>query len=161
MNKLKKIIYFILTSSILVFVDQYSKYLAIINLKNNKPYDLIKGILQFYYYENEGAAFGILQGQRILFFVVTIIVIIAIIYYYIKIPFNKKYYPLISVIILIFSGAIGNFIDRILKGYVVDFIYFIPINFPIFNVADSYITVSCFALLFLILFYYKENDLKL
>ena len=161
MNKLKKILFFILASSILVFVDQYSKYLAIINLKNNKPYDLIKGILQFYYYENEGAAFGILQGQRILFFVVTIIVIIAIIYYYIKIPFTKKYYPLISVIILIFSGAIGNFIDRILKGYVVDFIYFIPINFPIFNVADSYITVSCFALLFLILFYYKENDLKL
>lgn len=159
-NKIKKLLILIFSSLVLIFLDQWTKYLAIIMLKDKEPFDVFKNILQFFYYENRGAAFGILQGQRYLFFVVTVIVLVLIINYFIKIPFNKKYLLLNMILILIFSGAIGNFIDRIIKGYVVDFIYFIPINFPIFNVADSFITVACFLLLFAILFYYKEDDLK-
>ena len=60
--------------------------------------------------------------------------------------------------ILFVSGAVGNFIDRITKNYVVDFFYFKLINFPIFNVADIYVTVAAFAMIILGLFYYKEED---
>ena len=113
-----------------------------------------------FYLENRGAAFGILQGQRELFFVITIIVLVGLLIFLYKIPFNKKYMPLFVVLILIFSGAIGNFIERVTKGYVVDFLYFKPINFPLFNIADSYITIACFVLLYLLLFHYKEDELK-
>ena len=61
---------------------------------------------------------------------------------------------------MFFSGAIGNFIDRVRQGYVVDFFYFSLINFPIFNVADIYVTAAAFLLIFLCLFYYKEEDFE-
>ena len=63
-------------------------------------------------------------------------------------------------IVLIGAGAVGNFIDRIRQGYVVDFFYFSLINFPIFNVADIYVTAAAFLLIFLCLFYYKEEDFE-
>lgn len=62
------------------------------------------------------------------------------------------------VLVLFISGAIGNFIDRITNQYVIDFLYFKLINFPIFNVADIYVTVAAFAMIFFVLFYYKEDD---
>ena len=75
-------------------------------------------------------------------------------------PQNKKYTALNYIIVFLIAGAIGNYIDRIAKNYVVDFIYFSLINFPVFNVADCYVTVSVILLFILILFYYKDDDLE-
>ncbi len=77
-----------------------------------------------------------------------------------KMPDEKKYRLLHVLLSLIAAGAIGNMIDRIRLDYVVDFIYFVLINFPIFNVADIYVSVSTVALVILLLFVYKENDLN-
>lgn len=155
-----KIILFLLISSFLIFIDQWTKYLVTLYFSKGNKLVIIENIFEIFYLENRGAAFGILQGQQQLFFIITIIVLLLLFFYLLKIPFKKRYYPLFIVLVLIFSGATGNFIERITKGYVVDFLYFKPINFPLFNVADSYITISCFLLLYLILFYYKEDEIK-
>ena len=73
-------------------------------------------------------------------------------------PDDKKYTIMHILLVMIASGAFGNMIDRLRHDYVVDFIYFVIINFPIFNVADIYVTVSTFLFVILFLFYYKEND---
>jgi signal peptidase II len=74
------------------------------------------------------------------------------------VPQNRRFLPFNLVLIGIFAGAAGNLIDRIVHNYVVDFFYFRLINFPIFNVADIYVTVSMFAMIVLFLFYYQEDD---
>ena len=76
------------------------------------------------------------------------------------IPQERKFLPLDILCVLLLSGAIGNFIDRVSQSYVVDFIYFSLIDFPIFNVADCYVSISAVLLFILVLFYYKEEDLK-
>lgn len=151
---------FFICSAVLIFIDQLTKQIVTKHLSNGNIIIVIPNIFEVFYLENRGAAFGILQGQRELFFVITIIVLVGLLIFLYKIPFNKKYMPLFVVLILIFSGAIGNFIERVTKGYVVDFLYFKPINFPLFNIADSYITIACFVLLYLLLFHYKEDELK-
>ena len=87
------------------------------------------------------------------------IVLIAICYILFKVPETKKYNILHILLVLIASGAIGNMIDRIRLEYVVDFFYFVLINFPIFNVADIYVSVACVLLAIVMLFVYKEEDL--
>jgi signal peptidase II len=82
----------------------------------------------------------------------------GILYIVNRIPEDKKYRPLYLVSVLIFAGAIGNFIDRLKQQYVVDFIYFSPIDFPVFNVADIYVTCGCALMIVLFLFYYKDDD---
>ena len=159
-NIILKYLIFLLCSTILIFIDQFAKQLVTRNLSNGNKIIVIPEIFEIFYLENRGAAFGILQGQRVLFFIITIIVIIGLLIFLYKIPYEKKYFPLFIVLILIFAGAIGNFIERVTKGYVVDFLYFKPINFPLFNIADSYITIACVILLYLLLFYYKEDELK-
>lgn len=159
-NNFLKLIIFSICSLVLVLLDQITKQIVTKYLFNGDKIVVIENIFEIFYLENRGAAFGILQGQKVLFFVVTLVVLVVLFYYLFKIPNNKKYFPLYLVMILIFSGAIGNFIDRMSKGYVVDFLYFKPINFPLFNVADSYITIACFLLLYLIMFYYKEDELR-
>ena len=108
--------------------------------------------------ENRGAAFGILQNQQWLFFVITVLAVALLTFAYSKLPDEKKYRPLRFCYVFLCAGAVGNLIDRIFRGYVVDFFYFKPINFPVFNVADIYVTVSMAVLFFLILVYYKEDD---
>ena len=76
------------------------------------------------------------------------------------VPSDKKYLPLRIVLIAISAGAAGNLVDRVMLHYVRDFIYFSLIDFPVFNVADIYVTCSVFVLVYLILFYYKEEDLN-
>ena len=125
-----------------VWFDQFTKTLAVDHLKGQDPFILFKNVFQFEYLENHGAAFGIL-----------------IIWFYLHVPMTKKLLPLRICAVFIFSGAIGNFIDRLKLGYVVDFFYFKLIDFPVFNVADIYVTVGTFILAFLLLFYYKEEDL--
>ena len=120
-----KLIIFLFCSLILIFIDQLTKRLVTKYLFNGNKIVVLKDIFEIFYLENRGAAFGILQGQRELFFIITIVVLLMLFIFLFRLPYKKKYMPLYIVLILIFSGAIGNFIDRITKGYVVDFLYYL------------------------------------
>ena len=143
---------------ILVIADQLTKHLAVVRLKNQAAYNLINGILEFNYLENRGAAFGVLQNQKYFFVFVALIFIGVIVFVLIKVPTQKKYYSLNILLVMIAAGAVGNMIDRVRYDYVVDFIYLVCIQFPIFNVADIYVTTATVILVFQILFVYKTND---
>lgn len=145
---------------ILIAIDQYTKHLAVIRLKNQPAFSIIDGVLEFNYLENKGAAFGMLQNQKIFFVFVAVILLCVIIYVLVKLPMKKKYHKLHFLLITISAGAIGNMIDRLRLDYVVDFIYIVLINFPIFNVADMYVTIATTILAFLVLFIYKEEDFE-
>ena len=141
-------------------VDQLIKRLVVVQLKPVGSMTAIPGLLDFTYLENRGAAFGLLQNQRIFFLICALVILIFAIWIYGKLPNAQRYLPLRICIIGICAGAIGNMIDRIYLGYVVDFFYFNLIDFPIFNVADIYVTVSTIVLVFLILFYYQEDEFE-
>ena len=143
---------------ILVIADQLTMHLAVVRLKNQAAYNLINGILEFNYLENRGAAFGVLQNQKYFFVFVALIFIGVIVFVLIKVPTQKKYYSLNILLVMIAAGAVGNMIDRVRYDYVVDFIYLVCIQFPIFNVADIYVTTATVILVFQILFVYKTND---
>lgn len=143
---------------VLVLIDQFTKYLAVVNLKDKAAFNIISNVLELNYLENRGAAFGMLQNQKIFFVFVAAIFLAVIVFVLIKTPADKKYTKLHILLVFISAGAIGNLIDRLRLDYVVDFIYFSIINFPIFNVADMYVTVSTFVLVITILFVYKDHD---
>lgn len=162
MSLKKKLFLFLDLSGIiaLILLDQYTKYLAVIHLKDKAAFNIINGVLELNYLENTGAAFGMLQNQKAFFIFVAIVILSVIAYVLFKTPDDRKYTILHVLLSLIAAGAIGNMIDRIRYDYVVDFIYFVLINFPIFNVADIYVSISTAVLIFLLLFYYKEKDLN-
>ena len=125
----KKAFIGILCSVILIFLDQFTKYLAVQHLKDQMPVVLWKNVLELSYLENRGAAFGIFQGKQWPLIIFTVIVLILIIYFYLmRIPSEKHFGLLNGIAILFFAGAIGNFIDRVTQRYVVDFFYFRLIN---------------------------------
>lgn len=145
---------------LLIIGDQITKSAAITNLKGQEPLKLVDGVLHLHYLENFGAAFGMLQNQKMFFIFMAVIILFFIAFVLVKTPEHKKYNAMHICLVLIAAGAVGNMIDRIQFGYVVDFIYFILIDFPIFNVADIYVTVGTALLIIFILFYYKEDDFK-
>lgn len=157
---LKKGILAVISAIILIALDQFTKYLVVLYLKDHSPIILLRNVFQLQYLENNGAAFGMLQGGKIFFLFITVVFLIAACFAFYKMPLSKKFEPLRIVLVFLASGAIGNMIDRLLHNYVVDFFYFEPINFPIFNVADIYVTLSAIAFLVLLLFCYKEEDLN-
>ena len=159
--KTKKGSLFFLTigTVLLVLLDQATKWAASVYLKGSHPIALVKGIFELYYLENRGSAFGLMQGKRFFFIVMALIVLIIIPYIYYQIPLSPRFVLLRLDAVLFLAGAVGNAIDRVVRGYVIDFLYFSLIDFPVFNVADIYVTVSAFTLFFLMLFYYKEEDL--
>jgi signal peptidase II len=144
---------------VLVCLDQWTKYLAVAHLKQQPDIILIPKVLQLHYLENTGAAFSMLENKMLLFYISTPIIVALIFYIYIRISGIASVRRLQILLVLIMAGAIGNFIDRILHQYVVDFIYFSLIDFPVFNVADIYVTCSVILLFLLILFGMSENDL--
>lgn len=158
---MKKYISAFISIVILIFIDQYTKILAFTHLKGQNPFVIWDGVFELRYLENRGAAFGMLQNQQVFFIFMTIIVLIAIVFIYKRTPDTKRYLPLRLTAIFITAGAIGNMIDRMFRGYVVDFFYFSLIDFPIFNVADIYVTVTFFLLAILLLFYYKDSELEI
>lgn len=145
---------------VLVFLDQITKYLAITHLKDGTDVVLIDKVFRLHYLENRGAAFGMLQNQKIFFIFIAIVILAAICYVIFRMPNKKKYTAFHILLGIIAAGAVGNMIDRFQFDYVVDFLYFELINFPIFNVADIYVTCATILLAGLLLFYYKEEDLK-
>jgi len=144
-----------------ILFDQYTKHLAVVHLKDQESITLIPGVFQLHYLENRGAAFGIMQGRQYIFTIGALIIVAVVIWLYRKIPHTKKYYLMRICAVLLCAGAIGNLIDRVSQGFVVDFFFFYLIDFPIFNVADCFVVISCILFAFSILFYYKDHDLEM
>jgi len=131
-----------------VFLDQLTKYLAVKYLMLIGSYPVIKNFFHLTYVENKGAAFGMLQNKTLFFIIITVIVGAVLIYSMIKLPENSVYNYTLAMIL---GGAIGNLIDRVRLGYVVDFIDFK--FFPaVFNVADSFIVIGAIILGYLMIF---------
>jgi signal peptidase II len=174
----------LVVAAVLVAFDQFTKYLALTFLANGRTVVLWRGVFELRYLENRSAAFGFdlisfLQNQlKISYFVehpdaflafkmgvfavITVAVCVLLLMVFRRVPEHNKRFRAMDVILIAFlAGAIGNCIDRIARGYVVDFFYFCLIDFPIFNVADIYVTLSAFFMLVLGLFYYKEDDFEL
>lgn len=156
----KRALFAVICFALLILLDQWTKSLAVAGLKGQEPFVIIPGVFQLRYLENRGAAFGMMQGQQTVFVIMALIAFVFISYAYFKLPWKRRFHLLRAVGVMIAGGAFGNLIDRISLGYVVDFFYFELIDFPIFNVADIYVTVATVALAFLILFYYKEEELE-
>lgn len=144
---------------ILTIFDQLSKIAADQFLKFREPFVLIRNVFQLEYLENRGAAFGILQNRQEIFCLITILALLGLTFLFVRMPASPRYRPMSICYVLFMAGALGNYIDRTLQGYVIDFFYFKWINFPIFNVADIYVTTAVILLLVLVLFYYKEEEL--
>lgn len=137
-------LYYLLAAGIIA-LDQLSKFLVVKYMELGESIPLIADVFHLTSHRNMGAAFGILQNQRWLFVVITTVVVIGIVVSLIRI--GKKQPRVSLALSLVLGGAIGNFIDRVMTGQVVDFLDFTLINFPIFNVADMAITIGVGVLL--------------
>lgn len=139
-------------SILIIIIDQLSKKIALKTLRGKPSKVIIDGFFELTYIENPGAAFGILKGRQALFVIITILVIAGILFYFYK---NYKLMCIVEKISLslILAGAVGNFIDRLLRGYVIDFFSFQlgKYYFPVFNIADISIVVGTGLLIFIIL----------
>ncbi len=142
----------------LLLLDQITKWIVLNTLTKVDTVALIDGIFHFTYCENRGAAFGIMQNRVWFFVVITIAVFIAVIWYMIKYKPKNKW--LIFSLTLLMGGALGNFVDRIFRGYVVDFLDFRLINFPIFNVADCFVVIGAILLACYMIFSEYEKEKK-
>lgn len=142
----------------MVAVDQISKYFAVINLRGRENAVWIKNVFELQYVENDGAAFSSFSGKQGFLLAVTIVVMLFVVFEFVRIPDGKRYAWLRIDFLMIVAGALGNMIDRVRQGYVVDFFYFVPINFPRFNVADIYVTLAMPLLIILLFFVYKDNE---
>lgn len=144
---------YILIVIIGLVLDRLSKVYAVKNFIGSP----IQGsIINLTYLENRGAAFGILQDKRLFFLLITIAIVCYLLYYFYK---SYKTNPMILNISLsmIISGALGNFYDRFVNGYVVDFIEFSFFSFPIFNVADIFVSIGCALMIIYIIFHYEDK----
>lgn len=177
----------LILSGIIVFVlvlfDQLTKYLAVIFLKDQPAIPIIKNVFELKYLENTSAAFGMdpvsllhnifhfeifqqnpqlyLNVRMGFFYILTITMICLFGWIFYKIPNKKRFLFLDFIFIFITAGAIGNLIDRMSQQFVVDFLYFKLIDFPIFNVADIYVTCASIALIVVGIFYYKDEDVEM
>jgi signal peptidase II len=148
---------FYIIGILMLISDQVSKYYAVELLRGREPYVLVDNFLQLNYIENFGAAFGILQNKQLFFIILTTFVIIGILIY---IKLNTKLSkPMIFALVMVVFGALGNLIDRIRLGYVIDFIdvkFGNFYDFPVFNFADSFIVVATIVIMYLVLF--EKNE---
>lgn len=124
----------------IIALDQISKVMITSSFSAYQGTTVIKGILDFTYVRNEGAAFGMLQGARVFFIIITLAAVAAAVIYIVKArpssPLERTALAFIS------GGAIGNFIDRVVLGYVRDFIEVTFIDFPVFNIADCFVCIG-------------------
>ena len=148
---------YLLTIVVLVTADQFSKFLIVKNFVENEKIVLIKDFFNITYIKNYGAGFSILQNQTIFLVVVTIAAIGFVTYLLIKSKNNEAFNRICY--LLIIGGAIGNLIDRLTLGYVIDFLdfYIFGYNFPVFNIADSFLTIGCILLIISILLESKRG----
>ncbi len=142
----------------LLIIDQLTKVWAVSQLHNlDRVIPVIDGVFEFRYTENPGVAFSMLEGQRWIFIPMTLLISAILVVMMLRSPLRR--YKLFGIVcVLILSGAIGNLIDRIIYGYVIDFLYFSLIDFPIFNFADCCVVVGAGLLCVFVLFVMKEDD---
>ena len=141
--------------AVTVFLDQITKYLTVANIALHQDVEFIPGFLGFTYVQNTGAAFSSFEGQQWLFAVIFLVFTAAILFEYFKkpLPFTKFERWCIAAI---YGGGLGNMIDRVRLGYVVDMIETKFIDFPVFNVADCFITCGCIAMVISLGFFNKQ-----
>lgn len=149
-------------AAVVIILDQLTKWLVVKNMELGEKVSVIDPYIALFSHRNKGAAWGMLEGQMWFFFIVTVVVIGGIVYYFHK---EAKDYPLFAIsLMLLLGGAIGNFIDRMVNGEVVDFIsILIPIinyDFPIFNIADAALTVGVVLLIIHIILDEKKSKKK-
>lgn len=142
---------YLIISIVLIGLDQLFKFLAASNLQI-QSLPLIDNVLYLTYTENTGAAFSIFNRHTWILALITGVLLVALLIF-VFVKKIKSHYLLID-FALVFAGGVGNLIDRIFRGYVVDFIYFKPINFPVFNFAD--ICVFCGAVMFIVYLLFIE-----
>lgn len=147
----------IIISIILLCIDQISKLLVVNLLTKTDSITIIKNFFYLTYINNDGAAFSILVGKRIFLILIAVLVIVMLISYIKKNNIQNKL-ELVS-ISLIIGGSLGNLMDRVIRGYVIDFLDFkiFNYNFPIFNLADTFIVIG--VILLLLKKIRKENNL--
>ena len=150
----------LIATVLLVAFDQITKGWALTLLKPVSPYVLWDGVFELYYTENTGAAFGIFDNQRWILLGVTTVALLALLYVMMTGKLGRHWLVTVTST-LILAGGVGNLIDRIFRGYVVDFFYFKLINFAIFNVADCFVVVGATLLLVYFLFVYREGHPQL
>lgn len=158
----KKILFIVdfIVFSLLVFFDRITKNWMVANLKGKDPIVLIDGVFELQYLENRGAAFGMLQNARVFFVLAACILFFILLFVLHRVPNEKKYLPWHMFCVLLGAGGLGNLIDRLQQAFVVDFFYFKCIDFPIFNVADIYVTIGTFWMVFFVIWKCKEEDLS-
>jgi len=154
MKKYLYLLWFILSAA-LVALDQLVKRAVSANLAPNGVVAVWPGVFEIVYTENRGAAFGLMQNWRVLFLVVTALAAAVICFVLCKRIFAHRLAD--ASLALVLAGALGNFIDRAINGFVVDMFYFRPIDFPVFNVAD--ICVTCGAALFILYYLFFSKRL--
>lgn len=160
---LKKILLLLidmLIAAFLLAVDQLTKYLAVVHLKDAPAIILIRDVLELSYLENRGSAFGMLQNQKFFILFVGCVFMALVLFFLLKLPTDRKYVSVHVCLAAVIAGGVGNMIDRFRFDYVVDFISFVLIHFPVFNFADCCIVVSGIGLFFLFLFVFREKDLE-
>ncbi|MBR5590761.1 MAG: signal peptidase II [Anaerotignum sp.] len=146
---------------VLIILDQGTKFWALASLKPIHNMTLVEGFMDLTFVENRGVAFGMFSGQRWFILLLTGVIAVGLIWFYMTMPKKKEYFPLRVSLVLVLSGAIGNIIDRLFRGYVVDFFEFTFFEWPVFNVADIYVVVGVILLALMILFVVKDEDLEL
>ena len=150
---------YLLGAGLLVVIDFFIKQWAMVELKPIKTIDIFPDILSLTYHENFGAAFGILQDKKFFLVGMTSVLLLVILVGIIIKKING--HLLLSSFSLVLAGGLGNLIDRVTLGYVVDYIYFEPINFPIFNFADSCVVVGTGLMIIYIIFFEGKTGKKI
>ena len=139
----------------IVALDQYTKYLTVANIPLGGHADAIPGLFNFTYVQNTGAAWSSFEGMIWLFVLIFVVFTAVIIW-----EFSKKRWGFTMferwMIVAVYAGGMGNIIDRIRLGYVVDMINLDFMNFPVFNVADCFITCGCILLLVHLIFFNRD-----
>lgn len=142
-------------AGLIVILDQLSKYLVMTNLGFTDCIHVIPGLFDFVYVKNTGAAFSIFSESTAILGVVSVLFCIGVILYWLK---KKPEHPLIkTALTLLFAGALGNAIDRIFRGFVIDFISTSFMSFPVFNIADIAITFGAVCLIIYLVFFDKDE----
>ena len=155
--KKKPIIIGLIISILAMIIDQIIKIIVVNNIRLNGEIKLIGDIFTLHYIRNEGSAWGMLSGHTWLLIVISFFAM-AVIGYVFQNICHPRYTSLRICLALILGGALGNLIDRIRLHYVIDYLYFKLINFPVFNFADICVTVPVFLMILLVIFKYKGND---
>ena len=140
--------YYLLFIVALVGLDQFVKYWVSANIALGTSHGFIPGLMNLTNLHNDGAAWSILEGQQWFFYLITLAAVVVLAYLMRQWRTNRWKMIALS---LIMAGALGNFIDRVHQHYVVDMFELLPINFPVFNVADSCLTVGVIALIIIML----------